>query len=49
MDKFIENSHKSEPKKKKERRYQKHERETQKEYTRRMANQIEQTTDYETE
>ena len=49
LDKFIENSHKSEPRKKKERRYEKHERETQKEYTRRMANQIEQTTEYETE
>ena len=49
IDKFIEKSHKSIPMKKKEKRYEKHEKETQKEYTNRMANQIEQTTEYETD
>ena len=50
---LVQNSHKTETilgkSKKKERRYEKHEKETQKEYTNRMANQIEQTTEYETD
>ena len=49
----VQNSHKIDTtlgkNKKKERRYEKHERETQKEYMNRMVNQIEQTTEYETD
>jgi hypothetical protein len=56
IDKFIENSHKTNTKivqnrknKKKGRSYEKCESETQKEYIERMSNQIEQTTEYETD
>jgi len=50
---LVQNSHKIDTtlgkNKKKERRYEKHERETQKEYMNRMVNQIEETTEYETD
>ena len=58
IDKFIENSHKSHTilkndqnrkNKKKGRSYEKSDSETQKEYITRMSNQIEHTTEYETD